>query len=257
VLLDWFTVGAQALNFLILVWLLKRLLYKPILAAIDAREQRIAGELANAAASKSEADKQRDEFVQKNDEFNRQRAGLLTQATDAANTENQRLIGIARQAADNVTAERQQALQSDLLNLQQDLRTRTQREVFAIAAKALKDLATANLNACMVDTFTHRVRDMDAQSKAALAKAIHGSATPAVVRSAFELPYDQRAAIQNALNESFATEMHLQFQTAPELVAGIELSSDGQMVSWTIAGYLASLGQCADELVKAQGKRVG
>ena len=41
-LIDWFTVGAQALNFLILVWLLKRFLYKPILDAIDAREKRIA-----------------------------------------------------------------------------------------------------------------------------------------------------------------------------------------------------------------------
>ena len=38
-LIDWFTVGAQALNFLILVWLLKRFLYKPILDAVDAREQ--------------------------------------------------------------------------------------------------------------------------------------------------------------------------------------------------------------------------
>jgi len=37
-LIDWFTVGAQALNFLILVWLLKRFLYKPILDAIDARD---------------------------------------------------------------------------------------------------------------------------------------------------------------------------------------------------------------------------
>ena len=41
-LIDWFTVGAQALNFLILVWLMKRFLYKPILHAIDAREKRIA-----------------------------------------------------------------------------------------------------------------------------------------------------------------------------------------------------------------------
>jgi F-type H+-transporting ATPase subunit b len=43
-LIDWFTVGAQALNFLILVWLLKRFLYKPILDAIDAREKRIAAD---------------------------------------------------------------------------------------------------------------------------------------------------------------------------------------------------------------------
>jgi F-type H+-transporting ATPase subunit b len=51
-LIDWFTVGAQVLNFLILVWLLKRFLYKPILDAIDAREQRIAAELADADAKK-------------------------------------------------------------------------------------------------------------------------------------------------------------------------------------------------------------
>ena len=36
-LIDWFTVGAQALNFLILIWLLKRFLYRPVLAAIEAR----------------------------------------------------------------------------------------------------------------------------------------------------------------------------------------------------------------------------
>ncbi len=47
-LIDWFTVGAQALNFLILVWLMKRFLYRPILHAIDAREKPIAGELADA-----------------------------------------------------------------------------------------------------------------------------------------------------------------------------------------------------------------
>ena len=49
-LIDWFTVGAQAVNFIILVWLLKRFLYKPILNAIDAREKRIATELAAAGA---------------------------------------------------------------------------------------------------------------------------------------------------------------------------------------------------------------
>ena len=51
-LIDWFTVGAQVLNFLILIWLLKRFLYKPILHAIDEREERIATELANADSPK-------------------------------------------------------------------------------------------------------------------------------------------------------------------------------------------------------------
>ncbi len=256
-LLDWFTVGAQALNFLILVWLLKRLLYKPILAAIDAREQRIAKELADAAAKQVDADKQRDEFLRKNDEFNQQRNGLLTAATTAANAERQRLIEVARQAADSVSAERQQALRSDLRNLNQALRTRTQQEVFAIAAQALKDLATASLNERMVDTFTQRVRNMDAQAKAVLTHAIQTSVTPAVIRSAFELPPEQRAAIQSALNESFAADLQLRFQTAPELIAGIELASNGHKVAWNIADYLAALQQSLDVVVQAQVKRAG
>ena len=53
--IDWFTVVAQAINFLILVWLLKRFLYKPILHAIDEREKGIAAQLAQAEAKKAEA----------------------------------------------------------------------------------------------------------------------------------------------------------------------------------------------------------
>ena len=95
-LIDWFTVGAQALNFLILVWLMKRFLYKPILHAIDEREKRIAAELADADAKKVEAKRERDEFQHKNDEFDQQRAALLGQATDEANAVRQRLLDEAR-----------------------------------------------------------------------------------------------------------------------------------------------------------------
>ena len=66
-LIDWFTVGAQVLNFLILVWLMKRFLYKPILHAIDAREKRIATELADADAKKAEARTEREELRHKNE----------------------------------------------------------------------------------------------------------------------------------------------------------------------------------------------
>src|SRR5208282_6098025 len=105
-LIDWFTVGAQALNFLILVWLMKHFLYQPILHAIDAREKRIAAELADAAAKKAEAQKDRDDFQHKNEEFDRQRAALLDKATDEAKAERQRLLEEARQVADELSAKR-------------------------------------------------------------------------------------------------------------------------------------------------------
>ena len=83
-LIDWFTIGAQVLNFLILVWVMKRFLYKPILVAIDKREARIAAELADADAKKAEAQQESETFKRKNDEFDRQRDALLSQATEEA-----------------------------------------------------------------------------------------------------------------------------------------------------------------------------
>ena len=112
-LIDWFTVLAQVVNFLILVWLLKRFLYRPILDAIDAREKRIAKELADADAKKAEAQKERDEFQHKNEEFDQQRAALLSKATDEAKAERQRLLDEARKAADALAAKRQEALRSE------------------------------------------------------------------------------------------------------------------------------------------------
>ena len=106
------------------------------------------------------------------------------------------------------------------------------------------------------EVFTRRLREMDAQAKAGLAQTLKTASDPALVRSAFDLPAQQRAAIQNALNETFSAEIHIRFETAPELISGIELSTNGQKVAWSIAEYLASMEKSVDELLKENDKRI-
>lgn len=248
-LIDWFTVAAQALNFLILVWLMKHFLYKPILDAIDDREKRIATELAEADAKKAEAREERDEYQRKNEKLDQQRAALLRQATEEASAERQRLLDEARKAAEILSAKRMESLRSDSRNLERAIRSRTQQEVFAIARKTLADLATTSLEERMADAFTRRLREMDDEMKNGLAHALEAAAAPALVRSAFELPAEQRAAIQAALGETFSAEVPTRFETAPELVSGIELSTNGQKVAWSISDYLASMQEGVDELL--------
>ena len=249
-LIDWFTVGAQALNFLILVWLMKRYLYKPILKAIDTREQRIAAELADAGKKKAEAQKEREEFQHKNEEFDQQRAALLTKATDEAKAERQRLLEEARRVADALGNKRAESLANEAHNLNQAISRRTQQEVFAITRKALAELATASLEERMSDVFTQRLRGLDDKAKPAFGEALKKNSEPAVIRSTFELPAEQRATIQNALNKAFSQEVHLRFETAPELVSGIEFTTNGQKLAWSIADYLASLEKGVAELLK-------
>ncbi len=249
-LIDWFTVGAQVLNFLILVWLLKHFLYKPILNAIDAREKRIAAELTDADAKKTEAQKERDDFQSKNKVFDEQRSALLGKAADEAKVERERLLDEARKAAESLRAAQATALRNDQRRLGSEITRLAKDEVFGIARKTLADLATVSLEERVGEVFTRRLREMDGKGKELLGAALKSSSEPAVVRSAFDLGAAQKAAIQNALNETFSAEIRIRFETSPDLISGIELPANGQKVAWSIADYLASLGKGVDELLK-------
>jgi F-type H+-transporting ATPase subunit b len=248
-LINWFTVVAQAINFLILVWLLKRFLYQPILSAIDARERGIAAQLAAAEAKKVEAQQERDEFQHKNEVFDQQHLALLKKATDEARVERQRLLDQARNDADALRAKRQEALQTERRNLGQELVRWTRTEVFAIARKSLADLATASLEERMVAVFDNRLRALTGSAKEQLAAAIKTANVPVRVRSAFDLPPAQHAAIQQALNETFSADIPIQFETAPDVVSGVELAVNGRKVAWSIADYLATLEKSVGELI--------
>jgi F-type H+-transporting ATPase subunit b len=249
----WFTIVAQAVNFLILVWLLKRFLYKPILRAIDEREKGIAHRLASAQAEIAEAQKQRDDFQRKNQVFDQERASLMSKAVDEAKAERQRLLDEARNDADALRAKRQNSLRNEQRNLSQEIIRWTRKEVFAITRKTLADLAATNLEERMSEVFVQRLRGLTGTAKDQLIDALKTSNSPARVRSAFDLPPAQRTAIESAVKATFAPEAQVQFETAPELVSGIELSTNGQKVAWSIADYLGTLEKSAAELLHADG----
>lgn len=251
-LIDWFTVGAQALNFILLVWLMKRFLYKPIINAVDEREKRIKARLTSADKDKADAKQQSDEFTRKNESLDQQRAALLSKAADEAGAERQRLLDEARHAADALSAKRLETLRNDARDLNQALARRAQEEVFAIARMALSDLAGASLEGRLCEVFTLRLRKLDGQAKASLAEALRTAPGPALVRSAFDLPAEERAQVQNAINEAFSADVPVHFETAPGLISGIELIANGQKVAWSIAGYLTSLEKGIDELLWAR-----
>jgi F-type H+-transporting ATPase subunit b len=249
-LIDWFTVSAQALNFIILIGLLRRFLYRPILDAVDAREKRIASELADADAKQVQAQTEHAQYQRKNEEFDQGRAALLAQATQQADAERRRLLDDALMQAAALASARAKTLQSDLVNLSQALRVRTQQEVFAITRKVLADLATTSLEERMGAVFTQRLQGMPSKDKSVLLQALQADSGTAQVRSAFALPAAQQAVIQKAINEAFAADVHIQFEAVPELVSGIEFTVNGHKIAWSIADYLTSLESSVAQLLQ-------
>lgn len=239
--IDGFTIVAQVLNFLVLVWLLKRFLYKPVLDAIETRETGIREELASADAKRDQARKDGDEFRRKNEAFDRDREGLLAKAVEEADAKRQDMMDAARAEADRLARKRRDALQTDYVNLARELGRKARMEVFAVARKTLADLANSDLEKRVAMVFARRLRDMDEPTRETFAEAMDSSTDPAVVRSAFELDESGRDIVRAALNETFHAEIPVRFETSPDLVAGVEISSNGQKMSWSISEYLELL----------------
>lgn len=220
---------------------MKRFLYKPILRAIDEREKRVAAELADADAKRTDATKAQGDFRRKNEEFDRERDALVAKALDAARAEGERLVAAAREAADAMSATRSEALRRDARTLHEALARRTQEVVFEIVRKALSDLATTSLEERLVEVFTRRLREMSPEAKEQLAEALTTAREPAVVRSAFPLAAPERAALQGALSETLSSEVKVRFEVAPQVISGIELRCGGRKVGWSLKEYLTSL----------------
>jgi F-type H+-transporting ATPase subunit b len=253
-LIDWFTVIAQIANFLILVWLLKRFLYQPILDAIDARENRIAKELLDAASKQTEALQERNIYQLKNEEFDRQRSTLMNQAQEEAKKEKGKLLDAARQEADYLSARRHEALQSEHQSLNASLIRSTRAEVFSIARKTLLDLADASLEARMVDVFLQRLRALNQEEVNALKTAFKATDKTLLIRSVYELPASLVTEISSTIEKVIGCNNPIQFEMAPNIVSGIELICNGHKVTWSIEGYLSSMEKSIGSLLNSQTK---
>ncbi len=245
-LIDWFTVGAQALNFVILVWLMKRFLYQPILNAIDAREKRIADELAHADKVSQEASQAKASFERKNLEFDQQREQLMVAATEAAQSERTRLLDEARQTAAQLEQKQQKTLHNKMQELHDSIRTGAQKELFAMAKGALHDLAEVDIEDQMVAVFLARLHGMKAEQKGALLAALE--AKQVTVQSSKKLSPDQQATILKSLKELMDKETQLQFEQAADLIGGIELNANGFKIGWSVAEYLHRLEESMAEI---------
>ena len=250
--IDWFTVIAQIANFIILVGLLWHFLYKPILKAIDEREKKIAGQIADAEAKKAEATKEQEDFKQKNEKFDQEKKDLMAKAEAEAETEHQKLLEKARTNASALKTKLDEAQKDAQDTLSHEIMQKTRNEVFAITRKALEDLASVSLEEQSGNMFIKRLNELSEEEKKKFRDAFQGNKNPVLVRSAFDLPAKQQAEIKDAVNKTLTADIPFQYKTAPELISGIELTANGYKLAWSISEYINVLEKSLPEIEKTK-----
>ncbi len=251
--INWFTVIAQIINFLILVWLLKRYLYKPILDAIDEREARITAQLNDAEARKAEAKIEQEEFIQKNEAFDRQKQDRMNDVLAEAKEAKEKLIEVARSEADALRAKLEAAAREMQEHVQSEIARKTQEEVFAIVGKTLTDLASVSLEEQSTTVFISKLKELDEHQKIKFLEVFKAESI-ILVQSAFPLSKNSQDQIKMIVNVLVGAEVQFQFKTSPRLISGIELTTNGFKLAWSISEYLKSLESNIYKMIKEKSE---
>jgi len=241
--IDWFTVVAQIVNFLILVGLLKKFLYGPIIRAMDDRERRIASRLEEANARERQAQEEVQSYREKRECLDRTRDEMLDRAREVAEKTRHELIASAREEVRQLQEQWRESLRDEQESFLNDLRREAGGAICAIAARIMRDLANQRLQDHIVEVFLDRVKDFGGEDRDALVDAIARADGQVAVRTTFELDREQQERVTQFVRDSFSEDGKVEFERSDDLICGIELRSGGRRLGWNVEDYLHALGK--------------
>jgi F-type H+-transporting ATPase subunit b len=105
-----------------------------------------------------------------------------------------------------------------------------------------------------VTIFINRLKELKNEEKKKLTDAFKSGSDSILVQTAFDLPSKQQTEIKSTVNEILGTKTQFQFKTVPKLISGIELTSNGYKLAWSISEYLSSIQKSISETMKAELK---
>ncbi len=247
--IDWITVAAQIANFLILVWLLQRFLYTPILRAMDQREQRIADRMRAAEQREAEAEEEAERHRKQQAELEDRREAILSEAAEVAGEERRRLEREARDEVETRKRRWQEQLESEREQFLRDLRRHAAEQFYRLARRALGDLADAGLEARIAQSFAAQLEALDDDRKEKVAAACAGAGDAVSIRSRFELTDEARDRLARAVHAALSDSAGITHEADETVICGIELRAGSQTVRWSLASYLDGLENAVAERV--------
>jgi F-type H+-transporting ATPase subunit b len=240
-LIDWFTVAAQIINFLILILLLRHFLYRPVIRAMAEREAKIAAQLDEASALKQQAVEEAESYRQQRKELDHRRDAFLSQAREDADVWRKDSIRKAREEIAEARTSWHKSIAVEKQAFMQELRHRIGSQICTISRSALADLADVELEQQMIAVFLQQLKTLDDTERALLRQSIDHHVSELVVRSAFHMTPDTRQLVLDHIHTDIAADLVIRFETVPDLLCGIEIRSQDYKLAWTLHNYLMSL----------------
>lgn len=231
--IDLITFVAQIVNLLVLIWLMKKFLYAPILKTVEARQKQIDDAEEKAKRSLEDALKKERLYDEKLIAFEKKRASLLEQAQDEADCLRKTLLKEATEAAEMARTRFKESLLKEKKSANAEIEEVILGEFKVLANRAFKELASSDLQKQMAEVFSKKIADIsDRQKKQLLESAMEKGVVLEVA-----LKEKMPIVLEKTLKDFFG-DIKIKVRQNPELICGYTLLVGEKEISWNLNAYM-------------------
>ena len=249
-LIDWFTVIAQVVNFLVLVALLKYLLFDRITRAMDEREQKIGSAFQDAEQAKKRAQEATDRYQLMIEEMHASQRTILAEAKDEADALRQELLKNARVEVDERKSRWCESLEREMVGFLAELRKQIAVAAISVARSVIRNLANAELEHQVVERFLQEIENLPEASRTDLGRALQEASAEITVLTTFELVQADKEAIDNRLRQFTKGDAVIRFDKSSDNGCGVELRSAGHKIGWNLDTYLEDFEKTVSQTIE-------
>lgn len=214
--IDWWTLGLQAVNVTVLIWLLARFFWRPLAAIIEARQTAAAAILTEAEARRAEAAAEAAKIAEARAGIAAEREAILAAARQQAEDESRRLREAAAKDIAASTAAARDQIEKDGIAARGTWAAQAAQLALGIAGRLTGRLAPGPLQQSFLSGLADATAALPPEVRAATAEG------GIEIVSASPLDDNAREACRAAMSAALGATPAFSFRVEPALIAGLE-----------------------------------
>ncbi|MBP5344302.1 MAG: F0F1 ATP synthase subunit delta [Alphaproteobacteria bacterium] len=240
--IDWVTFGAQIVNLFVLIWLLKRFLYHPILEVIDKRQAEINAQVKSAQDAKNQVDQEKAEWEKEKAHFDDMRQKRLNDlALEEQNLHKQLNVDIHKQEQEK-RSQLQQNLDTEVKAIQDEMRSIIAHQFVAFSQKLLQELTQGTPFDTVIQTITNKINKLDKKQKLELEKNLLKQ-NVINITSSNQLSKKQQQELLKTFKKvcPINAKTKVMWKVDSDLILGLEIYVGNSLIEWNLKNYLDEL----------------
>ena len=238
--INWSTVVFQIINFLLIVWILKKYLFIPVLKAMDNREKAIQTRLKDAEEAKKLTEKERENLKAKILHLEKSKNDVLAEAYKKADSEQAMMLKTLNAEIQGKRIASEEQMKQEREVLRSSIKDIAGEIIIKTVSSALSDLANVNIQNIILRNFIDRLKTGQVEKLNEL-KQFYKERKSLTVLSSFDLDFEEQEEIKQVFSEILSSSVEVDFKTDKSIICGVEIVCDSLLIRFGMDTYIDEL----------------